>query len=122
MITENSSPTRFIGIDLHKHYLVAFGVDADLNQVLGPRRVRLGDLEAWIRKTITPADSLVLEATANAFQVYDALRPHAHSVIVVHPPELTVIVRARVKTDKKAAYELACLHAKGLLSGTTAYH
>jgi transposase len=110
-------PKRFIGLDLHKYYLVAIGVDKEANKVYGPRRVNLVDLEEWIAKTITPEDSLVVEATANAFQVHDALAPHAHSVIIVHPPHLSIIVHARVKTDKKAAYQLARLHAKGLLAG-----
>jgi hypothetical protein len=32
-----AGPTRFIGLDVHKHYLIAIGVDAELNQVLGPQ-------------------------------------------------------------------------------------
>ena len=32
---------RYIGLDVHKHYLVALGVDADLNIVLPMRRVEL---------------------------------------------------------------------------------
>jgi len=111
----SNKPTRFIGLDLHKYYLVATGVDADLNKVYGPRRVNLVDLQDWIRKTITLQDALVVETTANAFQVYDALLPHAHSVTVVHPPHVALIVRSQVKTDKIAAYHLARLLAKGLL-------
>ena len=111
----SDKPTRFIGLDLHKYYLVATAVDADLNKVYGPRRVDLIDLQDWIRKTITPRDALVVETTANAFQVYDALLPHAHSVTVVHPPHVALIVRSQVKTDKIAAYHLARLLAKELL-------
>lgn len=113
----SNKPKRFIGLDLHRFYLVASGVNQEVEKVYGPRRVELVDLEDWIRKTITPEDALVVEATANAFQVYDALLPYAHSVIVVHPPHLAIIVCSQVKTDKKAAYELARLHAKGLLEG-----
>jgi transposase len=110
-------PKRFIGLDLHKFYLVATGVDKDADKVYGPRRVNLVDLEEWIIKTITPEDALAVEATVNAFQVYDALVPYAHSVTVVHPPHLALIVRDRVKTDKKAAFQLARLHAKEMLTG-----
>ena len=35
MSQEKPVPTRFIGLDVHKHYLVAIGVDTELNQVLG---------------------------------------------------------------------------------------
>jgi transposase len=44
-------------------------------------------------------------------------QPPMHSVTVIHPPDLALIVRDRVKTDKKAAYQLARLHAKEMLSG-----
>lgn len=115
MSLDNPKPKRFIGLDLHKYYLVAIGVDSEAEPVYGPRRVELVDLKDWITKTITPEDALAVEATANAFQVYDALLPYAHSVTVVHPPHLAIIVHAQVKTDKKAAYQLARLHAKGLL-------
>jgi transposase len=115
MSSDKRKPVRFIGLDLHKYYLVATGVDAELNKVYGPHRVNLTDLEEWIQKNITPEDALVVEATANAFMVYDALFPHAHSVTVVHPPHLALIVHSQVKTDKIAAYHLARLLAKDLL-------
>lgn len=117
MSSDKPKPKRFIGLDLHKYYLVAIGVDEEAEQVYGPRRVELVDLDDWIQKTITCEDAVAVEATANAFQVYDALLPRAHSVTVVHPPHLAIIVRTQVKTDKKAAYQLARLHAKGLLEG-----
>lgn len=115
MSSEKPKPTRFIGLDLHKYYLVATGVDDELNKVYGPRRVDLEFLDEWIQKTITPQDALVVETTANAFQVYDALLPHAHSVTVVHPPHVALVVHSQVKTDRIAAYQLARLLAKGLL-------
>ena len=115
MSSDKPKPTRFIGLDLHKYYLVATGVDAELNKVYGPRRVDLIELEDWIQKVITKQDALVVEATANAFMLYDTLAPHAHSVTIVHPPHLALIVHSQVKTDKIAAYHLARLLAKELL-------
>jgi transposase len=106
---------RFIGLDVHKHYLVAIGVDRHLNQVLGLRRVQLARLESWARKTLQPHDALVLEMTTNAFQLHDDLAPHAYSVTLVHPPHVKLITQAQVMTDKIAASRLACLHAAGLL-------
>lgn len=55
--------------------------------------------------------------TTNTYVVYDTLKPLVHSVTVVHPPHVALIVRAQVKTDKKAAFTLAQLHAAGLLPG-----
>ena len=53
--------------------------------------------------------------TTNAFQLYDDLLPHVHSVTIVHPPHVALITRAQVMTDKIAARILAKLHAVGLL-------
>ena len=111
------SPKRFIGLDLHKYYLVATAVDPDLNRVYGPKRVELIDLQEWMEKTLTAEDAIVLEMTGNTWHVYDELLPHVHSVTVVHPPHVALIVRAQVMTDKIAAFQLARLHAKGLLTG-----
>ena len=115
MSQNKAPPTRFIGLDVHKHYLIAIGVDIQLNQVLGPQRVQLARLEKWIPKTLAHQDAVVLEMTTNAFQLHDDLLPHVHSVTLVHPPHVKLITRAQVITDKIAALILARLHAVGLL-------
>jgi len=108
---------RYIGLDVHKHYLVALGVDADLNVVLPLRRVELSHLESWMKKNLTQQDEVVLEMTTNTWQLYDELIEYAGSVIVVHPPHVGLITRSQVMTDKIAASILARLLAKGLLVG-----
>ena len=55
---------RYIGLDVHKHYLIALGVDADLNVVLPARRVELSRLETWMKKTLTEQDEVALETPA----------------------------------------------------------
>jgi transposase len=115
MCSEKQAATRFIGLDVHKHYLVAIGVDRQRNQVLGPQRVQLARLERWMRKTLTAQDAVVLEMTTNAFQLHDDLWPHVHSVTLVHPPHVKLITQAQVMTDKIAALHLARLHAVGML-------
>lgn len=109
--------TRYIGLDVHKHYLVALGVDADLNVVLPLRRVELSNLEGWMKKTLTKADEVVLEMTTNTWQLYDELSEYAGKVTVVHPPHVALITRSQVMNDKIAASILARLLAKGLLVG-----
>lgn len=108
-------PNRWIGLDGHKHYLVAGGVDAQLEHILGPQRVQLSRLDAWARKTLTPYDSVALEMSTNSFDIYDDLVPYVHSMILVHPPHVSLITRAQVRTDNKSAFALARLHAAGLL-------
>jgi transposase len=115
MSQEMPVPNRWMGIDAHKHYLVAAGVDAELNHVFGPQRVQLSCLDAWARKTMTLCDAVALEMSTNSFDLYDELSPLVHSMILVHPPHVALIARAQVKTDKRSAFTLARLHAVGLL-------
>lgn len=110
-------PTRFIGLDIHKAYFVAIGVNAAQEQVFGPHKVDNWRLESWLHTHLTPQDAVVIEMTTNTYQFYDALAPHVHSVLVVHPPHVALVTRAQVKTDRKAALALAQLHAAGLLTG-----
>jgi transposase len=111
------SGKRYIGLDVHKHYLIALGVDEDLNVVLPARRVELSQLESWMKKTLTQQDHVVLEMTTNTWQLYDELCEYAGSVLVVHPPHVALITRSQVMNDRIAASILARLLAKGLLVG-----
>ena len=107
------SPTRFIGLDIHKQYFVAVGVNQQREVVFGPRRASVYQLEDWVLRHLTKEDAIVLEMTTNAYLFYDILLPHVHSVLVVHPPHVALVTKASVKTDKKAALALAQLHAVG---------
>ncbi len=113
----NEIGKRYIGLDVHKHYLIALGVDEALNIVLPARRVELAHLEAWMKKNLTRQDEVVLEMTTNTWQLYDELTEYAGSVTVVHPPHVALITRSQVMNDKIAASILARLLAKGLLVG-----
>ncbi len=111
------SGKRYIGLDVHKHYLIAVGVDEQLNVVLPVRRVELTHLESWMKKTLNRQDEVVLEMTTNTWQLYDELCEYVGSVLVVHPPHVALITRSQVMNDKIAASILARLLAKGLLVG-----
>jgi transposase len=112
-----ATPTRFIGLDIHKHYLVAVGVDGAQQMVFGPQRIAYTHLTAWIEQHLTLSDAVVLEMTTNAFQIHDELLPHVQSVLVVHPQHVALVTQVPVKTDTKAALTLAQLLAAGLLKG-----
>ncbi len=109
------APNRFIGLDIHKAYMLAAGVDKDQNEVLSPQRVNWDQFEAWMTRTLRPQDEVVIEMTTNTWDVYDALLPHVHSVCVVHPPSVKAVVNPQVMTDKIAARTLAKLLAAKLL-------
>jgi transposase len=112
-----NSPTRFFGLDIHKEYFVAVGVNADREVVFGPQRVSNYQLDDWVSRVLTLNDAVVLEMTTNTYLFYDTLLPQVHSVIAVHPPNVALVTNAQVKTDKKAALALAQLHAAGMLTG-----
>jgi transposase len=109
------SSTRFIGLDIHKGYMLAAGVDKDQNEVLSPQRATWDQFDAWMERTLKPQDEVVIEMTTNTWDVYDALLPHVASVCVVHPPNVKAVVNPQVMTDKIAARILAKLLAARLL-------
>src|SRR4030043_860764 len=111
------APNRYIGLDIHKEYFVAVGVNEKVEDVFGPQRVSNYQLDDWILRYLTPGDAVVLEMSTNTYQFYDALLPHVHSVMAVHSPNVAMVTNVRVKTDNKAALALAQLHAAGLLTG-----
>jgi transposase len=113
----NGNGKRYIGLDVHKYYLIALGVNENLEVVLPARRVELSNLESWMKKNLTKQDEVVLEMTTNTWQLYDELVEHTGSVTVVHPPHVALITRSQVMNDKIAASILARLLAKGLLVG-----
>jgi len=115
MSDSNVAPVRYVGLDIHKAYLVAMAVNADQETVYGPRRVPLTKLHSWMERDLLPGDAVVLEMTTNTWTMCDELAGHVASVTVVHPPHVALIVRARVMTDRKAALILAQLHAAHLL-------
>ena len=107
--------TRFVGIDLHKDYVMIGAVDAQQKIVLSPRRCRLFEVEQWRAKYLLATDAVVLEATSNAWTLYDQLVPHVCSVTVAHPLLVKLITTARVKTDSQDTLKLARLLAAGLI-------
>jgi len=101
--------TRYIAIDIHKHYLMIGGIDAHKRIVLPPRRVELHRWRAWAQANLLPTDAVVLEATTNAWVVYDLLVTLVGRAVVAHPAKVKLIADARVKTDKVDVLTLAHL-------------
>jgi transposase len=107
--------TRFVGLDVHKHYVMVAAVDSGQHVVLEPQRVGLERLPRWIHQHLSRADQVALEATSNAWLLYDALAPQVADVKVANPHQIQLISHARVKTDRQAAIVLAKLSAANLL-------
>jgi transposase len=110
----NNSPQtfeRYLALDVHKHYVVAGGVNAQQQVILPPRRLDLGEWATWFPKHLHPTDAVVLEATTNAWTFYDEVAPLAGRTVVAHPGLVKLIASARVKTDDRDVLHLARLLA-----------
>ncbi len=91
--------TRYVGLDVHKHYVMVAAVDGGQKVVLEPQRVELARWSKWIHQHLSQADQVALEATSNAWLLYDELVPHVADVKVANPHQIQPISHVRVKTD-----------------------
>lgn len=107
--------TRYLGVDLHKHYLVIGGVTARQELVLSPRRVELDDWPAWAKANLHKTDVLVVEATGNTWDFYDGVVELVTRVEVANAGKIALIANTRVKTDKHDVMKLARLCAASLI-------
>jgi transposase len=108
-------PLRYVGMDVHKHYLVIGAVDRKQTVILPPRRVAVLEFAAWATRHLTADDAVVLEATSNAWHLHDQLAPLVGSVTVANAAAIKLISQARVKTDARDAINLARLLAAHLV-------
>src|SRR5512140_1297175 len=65
--------TRYVGLDVHKSYCMVGAVDSGQNVVLPPRKITLTSFETWAAKELKTSDAVVLEVSANAWELYDML-------------------------------------------------
>jgi transposase len=100
---------RFVAIDIHKSYLMVGAIDIEQRIVLQPRKVELHRFLSWAQANLLPTDAVVLEATTNAWTIYDQLVGLVARVVVAHPAKVRLIAEARVKTDKVDVLTLAKL-------------
>lgn len=100
---------RYIGLDVHKRSIMVVGLDAQQQVVLPTRRVSLVEFEGWAKKSLQPNDEVILEATSNAWYVYDLLEPLVGRIVVAHPRDVKLIAASLVKTDQRDALILARL-------------
>jgi transposase len=110
MPTTELSPepsTRFVALDTHRHSLMVGAVDLQQQVVLTPRRFGFAAFAEWATVHLTHADAVVLEATANAWLLYDQLQPLVSEGVVAHPQAVKLIAAARVKTDSRDTIKLA---------------
>lgn len=107
--------TRFVGLDVHRRYATVVAVDSRQQVVLTARHIDFEDFDVWIHKHLRRTDVVTLEATSNAWHLYDMLEPLVASVAVANPMQIALIAKTRVKTDPRDALTLARLLASGML-------
>jgi len=113
---DNSPATRFVGIDLHKRFVVVAAVNARQQVVLPPtRRIDLDEFPTWAQTHLYLTDAVVLEATGNAWWLYDIVAPLVQRAVVANSLQVKWIANAAVKTDKHDAVRLAKLLAANLI-------
>ncbi len=106
---------RSIGLDVHRDFCEVAIVEAGEVRAAGRIETTPGALELFAQ-SLCPSDRVVLEVTANAWEVARIIEPHVGEVLVVHPGD-TGIRQARAKTDRLDARALAKLLAAGSLDG-----
>lgn len=101
--------TRYIGLDVHKHYVTVGGMNAQQEIVLRPRDVEMERFKTWAESNLRKTDEVVLEATTNTWDVYDTIALLVGRVVVAHPAEVKQIANSRVKTDTQDVIRLVRL-------------
>jgi len=86
---------RFVALDVHKHYVVAGAVNVQQEVVLRPRRVPFTRFAGWIARHLRPTDAVVIEATTNAWHVYDLVAPLVAQAVVAHAYRVKLIAALR---------------------------
>lgn len=115
MSTSHAPVTRFVGLDVHKRSVMVAAVDAQQQVVLRPLRLSWDRFALWSQQHLQPGDAVVLEATTNAWHLYDQLHPSVASVTVANPALIKWISAASIKTDSHDTLKLARLLAAGLI-------
>jgi transposase len=108
---------RYIGLDLHKAYVVGCEWQPDAEASHQETHFRYPTTpEGWSRLWAhLGGDAIVaIEVTGNAFEVYDTWLPHAREVVVANPLEMRRLGSGK-HTDKGDAARLAKMLAMGVL-------
>jgi transposase len=101
---------RFIGLDVHQKYVEGCEIGPDKKK----RRFRIANTrESWeeFAQTLDPETRVVMEATSNAFWIYDILSGYPAQVVIANTLKTRAIAEARIKTDALDAQILAQLLA-----------
>ncbi len=102
----NSSPEtipidRYIGIDIHKYYVMVGGQNRRQEWTLRPRRIQMNRFRDWAEKNFRMSDAVVIETTGSVWDIHDIVSPLVGMTLVANARSIRQIAEAKVKTDKK---------------------
>jgi transposase len=106
---------RYIGLDVHRLFLMVAAVAGDQTVIAAPRKVAAKDFASWMHGHLTAEDEVVVEASAGIWELYDQLSEVVGRVVVAHPYHVKLIASSFVKTDKRDALALARLLAANIV-------
>jgi len=102
--------TRYVGLDVHKRFIVACGLNADGTVVFRDRfDCTPQAIVLFGQNTLTKDDHVALEVTTHSTAVARVLIPLVGRVVVSNPTRTKAIAAATVKTDAVDARTLADL-------------
>jgi len=107
--------SRFIGLDIHRHFAVATAVDKYQQLIFDAIRIPLDSFAQWAQTHLYPTDHVALETTSNAWAVYDMVQPLVAESTVADVRKIKLISQSPRKTDRHDALVLAKLLAANLL-------
>jgi hypothetical protein len=94
------APIRFIDMDIHRQFVMVAAVDGQQHILLDPIKVSLDTFQVWAEAHLQTTDQVALEATTNAWKVYDCVRPLVADVTVADAHKISLISRSPRKTDQ----------------------
>lgn len=100
---------RYIGLDIHKQYVMVGGQNEKQEWVLRPRNVSMSRFRDWAAQNLKQGDAVVIETTSNAWDIYDIVVPLVSKTVVANAYKVRQIAEARVKTDKEDIKRLITL-------------
>jgi len=91
----------YIGVDIHKHYVMVGGQNRSREWILRPRQVQIGRFRDWAEKNFRKTDAVVIEATGSVWDIYKIIVLHVGKILVADGRSIRQIAETRVKTDKE---------------------
>jgi len=114
----SKSNQRVVGLDVHPDSFagaILAGRDPAGAQVLSTStRVELKELERWAERQTGLEDTLVLEASGNAFAVAGRLRKLGRAVVILDSHQAGKIGKVYCATDRVDAIKVARIYLSGL--------